>query len=300
MHKSILILTVILPVIALNIRYVNAHSGDTVYANYGNSPVIDGIINPAEWSAAGIVRFPNSTDSVTAYFLSDGSSLYIALDIPDNTNNSFDDSGFNIDPLHNGGTSCQQDDFLFRMNRAGDDKREGNYCFPGNTPTGWIVATGNVTGGWQVEYKFSFTKLGIPPNTQKTLGLFIHTWNDAVGSEDNFPVGNNYTIPDLWADIIISVSTAVTGIPDPKNEISVFPNPANNYTIIRFPNASNENHTLIIYDSTGQLMQIAENITGTDIKTETVKWNNGLYFFQLHNNSGAIGNGKFIINDKER
>ena len=201
-----LTLTVAILAIALHIKPVYAHSGDTVYANSGISPVIDGIINLAEWSAAGTVRFPNSTDTVTAYFLQDSSSLFIALNIPDNTNNSFDDCGFHIDPLHNGGTSSQSDDFLFRMNRAGNDKREGSGpgMFPGNVPTGWEVAIGNIAGGWQVEYKFDFAKFGIPNGIDYTLGLFIHTWDDAVGSDsDNWPSGNIYFQPDIWADLII-------------------------------------------------------------------------------------------------
>lgn len=165
----------------LNIGCAIAHSGDTIVVSIGTSPTIDGTISSGEWSAAKTICFPNSTVSVTASFIHAGFYLYIALNIPDNTNNSFDDSGFNIDPTHNGGTSCQSDDFLFRMNRAADDKREGIYCSPGSTPNGWIVAVSNVAGGWQVEYRFSFTKLGISPSTQKTLGLFIHTWDDAIG-----------------------------------------------------------------------------------------------------------------------
>ncbi|MBI4649077.1 MAG: T9SS type A sorting domain-containing protein [Bacteroidia bacterium] len=297
-QKIIFILSVTLLLVTLNIKFVNAHSGDTVYAYFSNSPIIDGIINPAEWSVAGTVRFPNSTDTVTAYFLHDGSSLFIALNIPDNTNNSFDDSGFNIDAAHNDGTSCQSDDFLFRMNRAGDDKREGHGpgMFPGDTPTGWIVAVNNVTGGWQVEYKFNFTKFGIPINTQYTMGLFIHTWDDAVGSDfDNWPSGDIYFQPNIWADIIISVTTAVTENHNPKNEIKVFPNPSNNFTTLQFSNPENKNHILIIYNAKGHVVQKIENITDTEVRVENKNRESGLYFFQLQNHTGIAGQGRFII-----
>jgi len=297
-RKNTLTLTVVILTIALNIKSVYSHSGDSVYANYGISPVIDGIINLTEWSAAGIVRFPNSTDTVTAYFLHDGSSLFIALNIPDNTNNSFDDCGFNIDPAHNGGTSGQSDDFLFRMNRAGNDKREGTGpgMFPGAAPTGWVVAVANITGGWQVEYKFDFAKFGIPTNADYTMGLFIHTWDDAVGSDsDNWPSGNIYFQPDIWADIIISATTtAVIGIPKPKNEINVFPNPSINITTIQFLNPESKSHTLIIYNTNGQTVRKIEKITNEKIKIENKDWQNGLYFFQLQNNAGIVTQGKLM------
>lgn len=241
------LITLFLTVI-LNTQFVNAHSGDTVYANYGIAPVIDGIINTAEWSAAGTTRFPNSTDSVTAYFMHNGSYLFIALNIPDNTNNSFDDCGFNIDGLHNGGSSCQSDDFLFRINRAGTDKREGQgpSMMPGNTPTGWITAVSNVTGGWQAEYRFDFTKFSIP-STQYTIGLFIHTWNDAVGSDlDNWPGGDIYFQPNIWGDIIISA--AVNTPPATPGAISgnaaVCSGSSNTYSITSVTGATSYTWTL--------------------------------------------------------
>ena len=285
--------------IGLLAKTASAHSGDTVYANYGTNPVIDGTINLAEWSNAGTLRFVNSTDTVTAYFMHDGSSLFIALDIPDNTNNSFDDCGFHIDPAHNGGSSSQSDDFLFRINRGGNDKREGTGpgMFPGAVPSGWEVSVSDNVGGWQAEYRFDFTKFNIPAGTDFTMGLFIHTWDDAIGSDtDNWPSGDIYFEPDIWADLIISsVTTNSSEYSRQISEINVYPNPSYNNITLQFFNPKNEIHTLIIYNCNGQPIDKFEKITSGSVQIENKEWPNGLYYLQLQNDRGEIVGMKKII-----
>jgi len=77
--------------------------------------------------------------------------------------------------------------------------------------------------------------------------------------------------------------------------INIFPNPSNTSITIQFSNPKNENHTLTIYNATGQLVQKIKNITNEAVKVENRNLKNGLYFFQLQNNSGIAGQGKFII-----
>ena len=77
--------------------------------------------------------------------------------------------------------------------------------------------------------------------------------------------------------------------------VKVFPNPSRTYTTIQFYNPNNENHSLLIYNSVGQVVLKIENITGVEVKVDGKDHESGLYFFNLQNNNGIAGQGKFII-----
>ena len=100
-------------------------------------------------------------------------------------------------------------------------------------------------------------------------------------------------------DIKFRIKYIITGIaqlPKATQKIEVFPNPSCNSITIRFSNPGTKNHTLIIYDSKGQIVQTIYNITtGHAIINEKKNFTMGLYFFQLINEKLAIGQGKFII-----
>lgn len=83
-------------------------------------------------------------------------------------------------------------------------------------------------------------------------------------------------------------TSAVNENPEQKNEIRIFPNPSNTSTTIQFQNPKNENHTLIIYNATGQLVQKIGNITGTEVKVESINLPSGFYFFQLQDRKSVV------------
>ena len=76
--------------------------------------------------------------------------------------------------------------------------------------------------------------------------------------------------------------------------VNIYPNPSGSTITIQFQNLSAENHTLSIYNATGQVVQKIENITGTEVEVENRNWKSGLYFFQLQNKNGTTSQGKFI------
>lgn len=84
-------------------------------------------------------------------------------------------------------------------------------------------------------------------------------------------------------------------------DVNIYPNPSGSTITIHFQNPSAETHTLLIYNTQGQLVQKIENITGTEVKVENRNLQSGLYFFKLQNGEaapagrGITGQGKFII-----
>ena len=76
--------------------------------------------------------------------------------------------------------------------------------------------------------------------------------------------------------------------------IRIFPNPFSAFTTVEFENENNEKHGLIIYNSTGQIVRVIENITGGEIIIDRENLKSGLYFFQLISNLGNINHGQII------
>jgi hypothetical protein len=108
---------------------------------------------------------------------------------------------------------------------------------------------------------------------------------------------------DIYAkidyDIKFRITYVMTGTANysaPNQQISVFPNPSDYATTIRFAKPGNNDYTLIIYDAMGQIVQKIYNITtGQAIVNENRNFIRGIYFFRLLNCNGTSGLGKFII-----
>ncbi|MCH8330177.1 MAG: T9SS type A sorting domain-containing protein, partial [Bacteroidetes bacterium] len=77
--------------------------------------------------------------------------------------------------------------------------------------------------------------------------------------------------------------------------INLYPNPFNSYSTIEFNHLKKGGNVLIIYNSLGLLVRTINNINTGHIRIERDELANGLYFFQIRNNSEIIGNGKFIL-----
>jgi len=77
--------------------------------------------------------------------------------------------------------------------------------------------------------------------------------------------------------------------------VNVFSDPSNNSTTIQFKNPENDDFRLIIYNAKGQTIRIIDNFKSEEITIENKNMVNGLYFFQLQNDRGIAGQGKFLI-----
>lgn len=79
-----------------------------------------------------------------------------------------------------------------------------------------------------------------------------------------------------------------------RNTISVFPNPFSNECTVHFLNPNSVPHTLLLYDITGRLLQVANSETNSII----IKKNNlqeGIYFYELVSDKTKLACGKLII-----
>lgn len=80
-------------------------------------------------------------------------------------------------------------------------------------------------------------------------------------------------------------------------EVSVFPNPFNDYTtfIISYVNKS-EQYSIILYDLMGKTVKQINNIQSNVFNFRKDKLQSGMYFYKLYNVNGTIAAGKIIIN----
>jgi L-ascorbate metabolism protein UlaG (beta-lactamase superfamily) len=119
----------------------------------------------------------------------------------------------------------------------------------------------------------------------------MHMWSFPCVVYPDYPTSFNLTTGNTY----IYTYAGITENPDSKNEIKIFPNPSNSSVTLHFANSGYKEHSLIIFNATGQVIKKIENITGTEVKVEDDVLAKGLYIFKLQNNNGITSRGKFII-----
>ena len=78
---------------------------------------------------------------------------------------------------------------------------------------------------------------------------------------------------------IIIVGT--NNVQEPTFELSIYPNPFNDKTIIEFSNPDNTCFQLIITDITGKVIKFIENIHTNKVEVERGKLSSGFYIIEL-------------------
>lgn len=119
-----------------------------------------------------------------------------------------------------------------------------------------------------------------------------HTWSGAVPAP---PLG--FTNQDINQSAIIgsffnnfcSVTTGV-GNTSIENSISIFPNPFSNQ--LTFNLTDNEQTTVSLYDCVGR--QVLQHTFTNSTTLNTDQLADGIYFYELHNDNGAVKNGKIL------
>jgi hypothetical protein len=80
-----------------------------------------------------------------------------------------------------------------------------------------------------------------------------------------------------------------------KTEILLYPNPFYSSATMKFENTGNENYTLTIYNTYGQIVRTIKNIVTNNIQIEKQNLTTGLYYFKLSKEEKIIGTGKLNI-----
>ena len=138
--------------------------------HYGWKPVVDGVISNGEYSPDDMITFSSYGGNVQVYVLHDGENLYVAFNIPSTATNNA--AQIFLDTLFDRATAPQTDDYRLTVRNDGNKfEHRGNGTTWGSLtpPDGWTVAHSDTGLGWQVEFKISFTKLGIVSGTPSTL-----------------------------------------------------------------------------------------------------------------------------------
>ncbi len=104
----------------------------------------------------------------------------------------------------------------------------------------------------------------------------------------NFITGYDYH------NSFIACPTGIDEIKGSKNYL-IYPNPASGSATLEFENLSNENYTLILFNSQGEVVKSIPNITTNQVMIERGKLEDGLYYFQLNSIHGMHLKGKLVM-----
>jgi hypothetical protein len=92
-----------------------------------------------------------------------------------------------------------------------------------------------------------------------------------------------------------------TGVDDllgyESNLVSIYPNPFNSWTTMTISSKYVSNTTLLIYNTSGNVVKIINNISTNQIIIDRRNLSSGLYFYQLKQGNYIIVSGKLIIAD---
>lgn len=93
----------------------------------------------------------------------------------------------------------------------------------------------------------------------------------------------------------IMKDSTVSTLNHPMEICRVFPNPSNSVTTISFDNPGNTKHSITVYNTSGQLIESIEHITGNEVSLSNHNRQPGMYFFRLKNTRGEYSSGKFSL-----
>ncbi len=175
---------------------------------FGSTPIIDGVISPSEYTDANWLVFSTSGGDCTVYYKHDGTTLYVAFDVP----NLDDESAVQIfvDPDNDGGDTPRINDYRFTISRRSGDneygENEGNntdWGVWGPPPHNWIGAHEDLVSTWNAEFAIPYEKLGITPGVPDTIGIaFYNAWT-ATG-DHAWPGNMHYMMPSTWRTAVSS------------------------------------------------------------------------------------------------
>lgn len=174
---------------------------------------------------------------------------------------------------------------------------DGGYVFSGrkdNTISGgthdmYCVKT-NQLGAITWEYSYP---LGIQSDAtsiqQTTDGGYIMVGNNTTSN------GTSFDADMLLVKIPGSGILKIDLLLDPSIEISAYPNPFIDYTVLQVNDEQKRQFNLTIYSSKGDVVFTEENISEGQIRLDRTNFSTGLHFFEISIDNEIIGTGKLIV-----
>jgi uncharacterized delta-60 repeat protein len=125
-----------------------------------------------------------------------------------------------------------------------------------------------------------------------------------IQSDGKILIGGNFTsyngtgrnrIARIMGD---NLSTSISSPVSLNSVSSAFPNPFNNYTIIKAGNGALLNNAVInLYDVNGNQVMNMANLKPDEIRIDRGRLVSGMYFYQVFSNNELIGSGKLIVQE---
>jgi len=194
----------------------------------GTTPILDGVIDTAEWSdAIAVDLLLDGVVEGVARVKHDGQFLWVAFSVDDATpglDHFGDRTMIYVDRDFDTHQFPQPDDAFYVVTRGGVTYRAvGNAANSGTAGdwdtgdttapiVGWSAAlTDQAAAGWSVEYSIELTELGLTPGSAQTLGIDFGTTDQFTTwprwTDD--PDGTNWLHPNTWGTASSSDSWAV-------------------------------------------------------------------------------------------
>jgi hypothetical protein len=171
-----------------------------------------------------------------------------------------------------------------------------------------IIGTGNYTyQGCFARFANDGSMLWVKhtTNTGTCIPACIYSNNDSIlyltGMYSGLVTFDDITLTPIGSNDIFIVKLSkgyhygVNEVDKIDNKLIVYPNPAHQSATLQFSNPKNENFTLTLYNTYGQLVREINNITGDKVTIERQDLTNGMYFFRLATEGKVIGTGKMVM-----
>jgi hypothetical protein len=250
----------------------------------GTTPVVDGNIEAGEWNDALSI----SLSGGNFWVKHDGTRVFFAVKINDNTFHSNDNFTFCFDPNNSKDSAPQSDDFASHIRRepSSEEWRGNGSTWDIVDISGWSYSLSSTNDYWQVEYKVEYSKLGITAGEAKTIGfcLAINDMDDTYTT--TYPGGAFDGNPSTWENMASSDNWQKVGVEEGKTiiELKLFPNSVNPERI-EYSLSQRKWVRLAMYDITGILKQVLVNsmneVGKHSIEIRSHSLPCGIYFLNL-------------------
>jgi hypothetical protein len=199
---------------------VSAHGGPDLISTFG-TPVIDGVVNPGEWTGPPIPFTVNLPDAPPApglvYAMNDNNNLYIAIQFLSGPGDTMFTASIAFDNDHSGGPITVGDDLILCNFPAVfyDDYYDG-------VGFAWDVNTGGVNNGigicshagGSITFEFSHPldstddthDFSLSPGNIAGFNISVTVWAGVNRADTKWPSTSMY-IPDFFGSIILAAQT---------------------------------------------------------------------------------------------
>ena len=133
----------------------------------------------------------------------------------------------------------------------------------------------------------SYNITGLQPNT----AYEVYARTNCTNELSNYTNAVSFTTDSLSNP---GDTTGIEALSAWKNQVKVYPNPANNQLVVAFGN-NTDIKEITVFSITGSLIYQTSNITENQYFIETTNWPQGMYVLQITANNGTKENRRFSV-----